>query len=195
MSDVRNALMFKDTILKNSRKKQSSIYNRSRDFNQVINLPRNLLHITDCVREFGSVNSFSAYRFENFMSQINRLVRGKRNVIQQLHNRVEEMHKLDLKFADSNSADGWEFRANDRDCYVGLVDSRLGKIIGIKHNIYSIKVFSNVTSFFDHPIDSRRVGVFQASHLSDTLECSLEDIAHKYYCFSHDSQFVLVRLL
>lgn len=71
---------------------------------------------------------------------------------------------------------------------MGLVDSRLGKIIGIKHNIYSIKVVSNVRSFSDHPIDSRRVGVFQASNLPDTLECSLEDIAHKYYSFSHDNQ-------
>lgn len=78
------------------------------------------------------------------MSQINRLVRGKRNVIQQLHNRVEEMHKLDLKFAESSSMDGWEFRMNERDCYVGLRDSRVGKIIGIKDNIYSIQLFSNL---------------------------------------------------
>lgn len=50
----------------------------------------NLLHLRECVNTFGSINSFSAYPFENYIHRISRLVRGKKLVIQQISNRVAE---------------------------------------------------------------------------------------------------------
>lgn len=40
-----------------------------------------LLHVTDCVRQFGHYMTFSAYPFENYMSTTNKMVRGHRDVM------------------------------------------------------------------------------------------------------------------
>lgn len=83
----------------------------------------NLLHIVECVKIFGSVNSFSAYPFENFMSNISRLVRGKRFVLKQIYNRIHEFNRLNQKYGESESSVNQRFYSdNDKDCYIELPD-------------------------------------------------------------------------
>lgn len=85
----------------------------------------NLLHLTDCVKTFGSVNTFSAYNFENHIYKISQLVRGKRLVIQQICNKLAAWHRLSLKFQlDQNRVHAHSFRNNDRDCYFELSQGR-----------------------------------------------------------------------
>lgn len=46
----------------------------------------NLLHLADCVLLHGNVNKYSAYKYENFIVSTNRSIRGKSNILQQVHN-------------------------------------------------------------------------------------------------------------
>lgn len=73
-----------------------------------------------------------------------------------------------------------------------VVMTRLGKIIGLKDNIYSIQLFSKISRFFNQPIDNRRVGVLQACSLSETVECTHKDIAYKHFCMPYNNNFILV---
>lgn len=47
----------------------------------------NLLHITDCVYEFGDLNNISAYNFENFMQKIKRNIKMPKHLCQQIYNK------------------------------------------------------------------------------------------------------------
>lgn len=52
-----------------------------------------LLHITEDVKHFGSIEQFSAFRFENFMYFIKRLIRKSEKPLQQLFNRYNEIKR------------------------------------------------------------------------------------------------------
>lgn len=50
-----------------------------------------LLHITDCVRQFGPLDTFSAFSFENFMKELKSILRKSDKPLQQISNRYAEM--------------------------------------------------------------------------------------------------------
>lgn len=50
----------------------------------------NLLHLCDCVREYGKLDNFSAFPFENFMPQLTRKVRKPALALQQVVRRVTD---------------------------------------------------------------------------------------------------------
>lgn len=54
----------------------------------------NLLHITNSVRRFGCVNIFSNYKFENFLQELKKHIRMPRKILQQIHNRLYEIERL-----------------------------------------------------------------------------------------------------
>ncbi len=51
----------------------------------------NLIHLTDDVRNFGPLDSFSAYPFENFLQKIKNLVRKSAKPLQQIVKRLSEL--------------------------------------------------------------------------------------------------------
>lgn len=54
----------------------------------------NLLHLCSDVRIFGPLNKFSAFRFENFMTSIKRLLRKNEKPLQQLIRRYSEIENV-----------------------------------------------------------------------------------------------------
>lgn len=54
----------------------------------------NLLHLCSDVRIFGSLDNFSAFRFENFMTSIKRLIRKNEKPLQQLIRRYNEIENV-----------------------------------------------------------------------------------------------------
>lgn len=51
-----------------------------------------LLHLANDVRRHGPLDSFSVFRFENFLQKIKNLIRKPEQVLSQLHRRYAEMH-------------------------------------------------------------------------------------------------------
>lgn len=49
-----------------------------------------LLHITDCCKQYGPVDSFTAYKFENYMQHLKKLIRKPSKIPQQLQKRFLE---------------------------------------------------------------------------------------------------------
>lgn len=51
----------------------------------------NLLHLAADVNRLGHLDNFSAFRFENYMQFLKKLIRKKNQPLQQLHNRLHEI--------------------------------------------------------------------------------------------------------
>lgn len=64
-----------------------------------------LIHITDDVKYLGSIDNFSAFRFENFMFHIKKLIHKNEKPLQQLFKRYKEiqLHNINKKHNKSNS--------------------------------------------------------------------------------------------
>lgn len=56
----------------------------------------NLLHICSDVRKYGPLDEFSAFRFENYMSNIKKMLRKNEKPLQQLSRRYAEIHNCNL---------------------------------------------------------------------------------------------------
>ena len=53
-----------------------------------------MLHITSDAVNFGSLDAFSAFPFENFMQRIKRMVRSEKNPIVQIAKRLDEIENV-----------------------------------------------------------------------------------------------------
>lgn len=56
----------------------------------------NLLHICADVRKYGALDEFSAFRFENYMSNIKKMLRKNEKPLQQLSRRYAEINNCNL---------------------------------------------------------------------------------------------------
>lgn len=69
-----------------------------------------LLHSVDCVRRFGSLETFSAFPFENYMQQLKRKLRKSHKPLQQVVRRTQEEENLSsYNIHKSNNAPEIEF--------------------------------------------------------------------------------------
>lgn len=66
--------------------------------NKISHNVHNLLHICEDVRKYGALDEFSAFKFENHMSSIKRVLRKSERPLEQLYNRYAEM-----EFCTSNN--------------------------------------------------------------------------------------------
>ena len=70
----------------------------------------NLVHIVADVRRFGPLDNFSAFRFENFIEKIKRLVRKGNQPLVQIGKRIEEMKPYQIQSGEDNIFDIATFR-------------------------------------------------------------------------------------
>jgi len=55
-----------------------------------------LLHICSDVQKYGPVDEFSAFRFENYMSNIKKMIRKNEKPLQQLSRRYSELNNFNI---------------------------------------------------------------------------------------------------
>lgn len=77
----------------------------------------NLLHLCSDVKIFGSLDKFSAFRFENYMMSIKRLLRKNEKSLQQLIKRYKEKENIDFmlprKEPNCNNENSLKYLHND----------------------------------------------------------------------------------
>ncbi|CAG4942683.1 unnamed protein product [Parnassius apollo] len=57
----------------------------------------NLIHVVDEVKRFGTLQSFNAYPFENKLSSIKRMIRKGNQPLQQIANRLIQIHNIEVE--------------------------------------------------------------------------------------------------
>jgi hypothetical protein len=185
----------------------------------------NLLHICDYVELYGSVDSFSAYEFENFMQEIKSAVRKPQQILKQIYNRFIVMSRTNeyckpqlvnpIKDTDPfpgchSSYGGYKFDEfvlmnNETDGCCRVSDEK-NRAVFIEISAFSkdqadqITVigrrYLSVASFFEKPINSLKLGIVFCKNLSvETQRFSISKIIEKFYRMPHRDGFVLVPLL
>ncbi|XP_076301885.1 uncharacterized protein LOC143220006 [Lasioglossum baleicum] len=156
-----------------------------------------LLHLADDASRFGTLDSFSAFAYENTMSIFNRYIRTPGKPLQQYVNRMAELkshgstegcsdystttvHASMIKFFNLG------FSKNDRDNCCILRDGSICIIASIHpcEDAYTLGVrrFEIIDQFYDVLLSSSDLDIFKCAALStDVTFVSIQDVTAKSY--------------
>lgn len=140
----------------------------------------NLIHLVDDVKIHGPLDAFSAFKFENYMSQLKKLLKNSRHPLQQIANRIKEKWSLPLANMNERNPilrsngkittlnfENFKITSKDKDACVMLKDKRVIKVHSFFEHENKIichgSQFNNKLSFFDCPCDSTYVDIFLVS--------------------------------
>lgn len=87
-----------------------------------------LLHLADVAQIFGTVDSVSAYKYENAIRHLGGLISKSNQELQQIYNGIQEFNFCNSKIGFQTGRNCC-IKNNDRDCYVLLSGSRFGQIL------------------------------------------------------------------
>lgn len=180
----------------------------------------NLIHIADDVKNYGTLDSFSAFKFENFMHELKKLVKHSRNPLQQVANRIEEKWTASIElttekypkiFTNSSNIisvqlEKFKLSADEKDCCIIMKDksniSKVVKILGFSDTDGKIKCFGkeykNTMPVFNSPCNSQILGIelVGKQQLSDDcMEFCLDSIVTKCVRVPINNDFAVVPLL
>lgn len=116
-----------------------------------------LLHLPGGVAQFGTLDSFSAYKFENYMQYLKRLIRKPNKILQQLHRRLKEINtaKYIPQLSKFNAFDiNFESDHNSYCCIKGnpMKIVGFGKIEN-RDTVFGF-LFNTVSDYFHEPVKS-----------------------------------------
>lgn len=145
-----------------------------------------LLHLCDFVERFGSLDSFSAYRYENLYQKIKKRLRRGTKIPQQMYNRW-------LEFGGTNRGTKFDKVIYSKKEPDNCVTLRSEKVVIISKRkvendeiVYCGRNFNHVRNFFEKPLNSDVLGIYEVTlnDLSETtIEFKEEDITWKNVMF------------
>uniref|UniRef100_A0A1Y1LQ64 DUF4218 domain-containing protein n=1 Tax=Photinus pyralis TaxID=7054 RepID=A0A1Y1LQ64_PHOPY len=135
----------------------------------------NLLHICEDVRNFGSLDEFSSFKFENYMSTIKKYIRKNDKPLQQLCNRYHEMERL-YKSSNKSTQKSVTHKINDcvinihkfKDRCVLLENGDIFQIILIEGNRIAGYPLRSNGNLYTAPCASQKLNIHQLSDLNST---------------------------
>ncbi|XDV16329.1 hypothetical protein PO909_016096 [Leuciscus waleckii] len=184
-----------------------------------------LVHLADDAKKHGILDNFSAFKYENHLNKIKRLLRKPTCPLSQIIKRFSEMRRSGKKTqktrphllkkqhvngplpASFHEATQYkELRTSpytlkldqaNSHVYIGGKASKLQNIISFKDEVYvAYSTFNNQESFFDYPLPSSTLGIHLVGDLSTTVEfCTFEEIENKIFLIPYQHHFVAIPLL
>lgn len=190
-------------------------------YDQAVYNVHGLVHLANDALKYNGLDNISSFPFENFLKSLKHLVRKPSFPLQQVIRRITE--GLNIKSSSThlypilrkqhvlgpvppNLQNGVQYRSveldqiflkvNGKDNCI-MIDDKVGlikNIISFESDIYIIyQTFSRQTDFFDSPLPSSLLHIYQLSHLKDNLFVSkLSDIQSKCVLFPDHDRFVSV---
>lgn len=181
------------------------------------------LHLVECVRQFGPIYGFSAYRFENYMREIRKYVKKPNKILQQIHNRLFETNFLNVQSVNM----GFGERILDNDvfpgCHTSYKSFKFNSFIiknnlrdsccmisgvpvevqgfGIVNNVNVLfaKPFLNLENFFVEPVESMNtLGIMLVDAPAPDDEIftyKVEDVDYKLVRLPYKDRFVIIPML
>lgn len=173
-----------------------------------------LLHLANDVKLLGKLDSFSAFDFENYVSEFRKFVRKPHLPLQQFVRRLHELNSCTISLKSNNfdgvirascthkngpllrnipstctqfkllKIDHITYGCNERDncCFLknGII-CIIENIVKISKYYFIVKRFKKVNNFYDNIIESKSMGVFECTNLSERFIIALSDVYTK--CF------------
>lgn len=164
----------------------------------------NVLHIPECVEQFGILSNFSAYSFENFMQKIKKKIKMPKHISQQIYNNfvnepilLPSQHQgLKYQRGDIKSISvltGY-FSNQTPDNICLLKNGVYVKIIKIlSEEIFMGKTFKNPQNFFNYPINSMDINIcfVEAIYFEEDI-FKFDSIRSKIVKLPYNNGFVLI---
>jgi hypothetical protein len=170
-----------------------------------------LLHVFDDVKEFGNLNNYSAFCFENYLGQIKNLVRNGNRPLEQVCRRLSELESIE--FSSSQTKNSLHYPHNtgplisefsspqykkisfknsflqvgNRDSFCCLKDGTVIKIINFATSNRTEKLqilgrkCKEISSLYKCPCDSRELGIFSFKSFGETESFDLKEVKLKYF--------------
>jgi len=146
-----------------------------------------VIHLSEDVTNFGSLNTCNAFPFENFMQVIKKMLRAKNRFLEQVINRIHEYELVNE-----------ELYISSQKHLVGVTSSRGNNVILSKSgdfflvedattHMHAVKKFIDTSSCSKYPIDSSLLSVKLVSNISvvsTVLDRSI--IMSKCVCLPND---------
>lgn len=182
-----------------------------------------VLHLVECVRQYGPLYNFSAYRFENYMREIRKYVKKPNKILQQIHNRLFETNILNIQSVNMGfgerildndvfpgchtSYKSFQFNSfiiknNLRDscCFISGVPVEVqGFGIVDNVNVLFAKRFLNLENFFVEPLESMNsLGIMLVDAPAPDDEIftyKVEDVNCKLLRLPYKERFVIIPML
>lgn len=165
----------------------------------------NLIHLAENVRRHGSLDNFSAFPFENFMTVIKRMVRKPNAILSQIYNRCAEqsfnfhsdidtkskaestrspkfLHKTIATYQACQFGDMF-LNNSSSDCGVQLKDGTYGKIYNFRYldaeMVFDYNKIVSLENLFNSPCVSSLIGIFKGIIDETVHTANIFDIRHK----------------
>lgn len=159
----------------------------------------NLLHIGDCVKQYGHLYNFSAYVFENFLYKLKKYIRSPSNILTQIKNRQDEIWNIELikyqNIASQSKKVGFK-----NSCFMLKRGIRISVTKYVNQNNqkwFEGKRFKNCEKLFNHPFDSEKIlNIVTSDGLDNSLEMFPDDgDAIKLVALPDNENWILMPLL
>lgn len=170
----------------------------------------NLLHICEDVKRFGTIDSYSAFKFENYLYTIKKSLKVSRRPLEQIVNRIIEKRNVEKKFANASKdypiiyynknktkinkveLNGYflSLKTPNNCCILSSNAIATVNNIYIKNNIlyFTVTQHLSIKPFFTSPCDSTVVGIYKLSNSEADLSyitVTADQIARK--CLKADN--------
>ncbi|KAJ8967275.1 hypothetical protein NQ314_002970 [Rhamnusium bicolor] len=178
-----------------------------------------LLHLCEDVKNFGVLDNFSAFKFENFMYNLKKCVKSCNKPLEQCHNRITEIMSLPVvkktaaiyPHISNDEENGRKILKLHFQNFIiiprhpdNCVNLKNGQIVVInnvlaKDKIFvSGRVFKKRQEYFEIPCKSSEFGIYVVndSDLSDTMFIDVSDVERKCVkLFLNDNESLVIPLL
>lgn len=168
-----------------------------------------LLHLADCVKQFGILQNFSAYNFENYLQTLKKYVRAPTFILKQIFNKVKYenklvkegnkgfmiVNKIPCYYKNDNM---FSTKSPNNYCFIKpKIPFKINKFI-VKENLVVGTKLLNQTSFFDTPVsslDSLGICVVDKPTNEQDVEISIHEIENKLMCLPYGDKLLLIPIL
>lgn len=176
----------------------------------------NLIHLPEDVRVHGALDSFSAFKFENYMFKLKQLLKTSRYPLQQIHNRIVEERNLQKKcepykypliIRKKENITGVQLQNSTlslkpNDNCVLLENNQIVLIekfdIINSHVVCSGRYYLDPGQFFESPCNSKTIGIYTVKQeflSKNIISFNIESIVKKCFRIPYLEYMVIVALL
>jgi len=161
-----------------------------------------LIHIPDDSLNYGSLNTISAFPFENHMQKIKKFMHSGNFKLEQVANRISELecsNSHNKIVSKSDYLNRKTFKMGDNCFYLknGTIIIVLNRILNNNSTNFTCKRFKKIQKLKNYPFDSMNVGIVQVADLSDeeVISLSCSDIMYKCVLLKHIDYDVCIPML
>lgn len=183
----------------------------------------NLVHLAQDVKVHGNLDSFSAFKFENYVQKLKRLVRKPEFPCCQIVKRLAEREAIQMEKEESlgvrkehmsgplpslfqcaqqysqYTTEPFTLKLDEANSnvYIQGKVAKIRNIIAEKEEVYLVySTFAHQGPFFDYPTSSSTFGIYLVDGLLDTTQhCSIGLVEWKVFLIPHGRRFVAVPCL